>query len=108
MNKQAQQPQKIDFTLHKAQQLELLNQNVELLKNNVYGQTQVDIVLYALTLGKSEEEAVEYSLTLIDKINEVNIRKMKEKKEEIEQSMRAANPQVQEGQPSQDENRAAT
>ena len=92
--KKAPQGGSIDYQLHKAQQLEILNANVELLKNNVYGQTQVDIVLYALSEGKKLEEAVEFSLDVIDKMNEVNMRRMQKKKAEIEAKMRAENPQV--------------
>lgn len=88
-----QQNNTIDFTMHKAQQLEILNQNVELLKNNVYGQTQVDIVLYALSEGKEPQEAVEYSLMIIDKINEVNLDRMNKRKAEIEEQMKAEKPQ---------------
>ena len=69
MKKTQGQPQKIDYALHKAQQLEILNQSIEMLKNNVYGQTQVDIVLFALSEGKKLDEAVEFSLEVIDKMN---------------------------------------
>lgn len=87
-----QPPQKIDFALHKAQQLESLVANLELLKNNVYGDTQVNIVLYALNKGMNEEEAIQYSLTLIDKMNEVNLKRIQEKRKQIEDKMKAATP----------------
>lgn len=91
---QNQPPQKIDFALHKAQQLESLVINLEQLKNNVYGDTQVKIVLYAMEhKGLDEDAAVAYSLTLIDKMNEINIKRMQEKRKEIEEKMKAANPQ---------------
>jgi len=96
--KKAPQGTGIDYQLHKAQQLEILNANVELLKNNVYGQTQVDIVLYGLSEGKSLEAAVEFSLEVIDKMNEVNGRRIQQKRSEIEEKMRAANPQNPDGQ----------
>ena len=94
MSKQEKQQPKLDYQLHQAQQLEVMNQSLELLKNNVYGQTQVDIVLYALSLGKTEDQAVEYSLALIDKINEVNVERMQKRRAEIEAKMQANNPQV--------------
>lgn len=93
MKKTQGQPQKIDYALHKAQQLEILNQSIEMLKNNVYGQTQVDIVLFALSEGKKLDEAVEFSLQVIDKMNEVNLAKMQQRRLEIEAKMQAANPQ---------------
>lgn len=85
------QQQKIDYQLHKAQQLEILNQSVEMLKNNIYGQTQVDIILYGMATGKSEDEAIEFSTNLINKINTVNLEKMKQRREEIEEKMRMDN-----------------
>lgn len=89
-----QQMQKIDYQLHKAQQLELINQNLELIKNNVYGQTQVDIVLFAMSEGKSVEDAVNFSVQVIEKMNEVNLRRVQEKRKEIEERMKANNPNV--------------
>lgn len=96
---QKKAPQTVDYALHKAQQLEILNQSMELLKNNVYGQTQVDIVLFALSEGKKLDEAVEFSLDVIDKMNEVNLARMQKRKAEIEEKMRAANPQNPGGEP---------
>ncbi len=78
-----QQPQKkIDYQLHKAQQLEILNQTLDLMKNNIYGQSQVDIVLYALSEGMSKEDAVDYSLDLIDIMNSKNLERLEQKRAE--------------------------
>lgn len=84
----------IDYQLHKAQQLEILNSSVELLKNNVYGQTQVDIVLFALSRGDELEDAVKFSLEVIDKMNEVNMAQMQKRRAEIEAKMQAENPNL--------------
>lgn len=79
----------IDYQLHLAQQIEILNQNLELLKNNVYGQSQVEIVLFALSEGKTQEEAIEFSLDLIDSMNAVNAKRIEARRKEFEERLAA-------------------
>lgn len=87
MTKKAQTQQQVDYQLHLAQQIEILNQNLELLKNNVYGQSQVEIVLYALSTGSTEDAAIKFSLDLIDNINKLNAERMDIRRKEFEQKM---------------------
>ena len=76
--------QQIDYKLHLAQQIEILNQNIELLKNNIYGRSQVELVIYALSEGHSNEEAINFSLDVIDEMNRVNHERLEMKRKEHE------------------------
>lgn len=89
MKEKKEKKQEFDYKLHLAQQVEILNQTLDLLKNNVYGQTQVDIILSGLEQGKSLDEALEYSTKMIDKINEYNYNRLEQKKKEFEEHQKA-------------------